>query len=449
MRSVVTLGIFAFAMTVFGQRAAACNGPGDCPGDEQCDLATQTCYACTETDNGVDYYTRGTTSGVNINGVYVELEDFCRFDGKIAEFYCTPSGSFNPGLAYPRYTSCPVDYECYDGECRLPCVGFADCPADMPYCVDGYCSEPETCGYVNPGVPGSTYQFILYDGANFRAYDVYVPPSYVGDPTPVVFNFHGLTMGWTEWQYEAKEKQAIISRMNDKADSEGFITVHPNGIYLAPPPGENGFNLRGWDAGGGCCGWAHDGWPYDIDDVEFTRMMIESLVTSFCVDPDRVYAAGMSNGGFMSSRLACELSESIAAIAVVSGGKSVSVCAPSRPVPALFFHGTGDGTVPFDGSDAGTDLWPAFDAIEDTAADFAAMNNCTQGPDPSYSNGDAGCEEYSSCDEDANVELCTIYGGDHCWPGGDMSVSIFISDCSAGVTATDYLWDFFVSHPMP
>ena len=114
---------------------------------------------------------------------------------------------------------------------------------------------------------------------------------------------------------------------------EGFIAVHPKG----------GGNT--WNAGL-CCGEAMTA---KVDDVGFVAAMLDELEARFCVDTDRVFACRLSNGGFISHRLACELSERIAAIAPVAGTNVTSPCAPSQPVSVIHFHGTADTLVPYNG----------------------------------------------------------------------------------------------------
>src|SRR5260221_1912764 len=129
--------------------------------------------------------------------------------------------------------------------------------------------------------------------ANARQAQVHVPASY--DPTtatPVVIDIHGLT------SYGAD--QARIAHMIAKSDTEGFIAVHPEGTGVP----------KSWNAGY-CCSPANSS---GVDDVAFIRALIDQLAAELCVDPARVYATGLSNGGFLSHRLACELADKIAPV---------------------------------------------------------------------------------------------------------------------------------------
>src|SRR5258706_4293500 len=159
-----------------------------------------------------------------------------------------------------------------------------------------------------------------------RAVDVDVPASYDGKTrTPLVLNFHGYTSN--------SGQEALLSLMNAKSDAAGFIVAYPNGVASS------------WNAGA-CCGTAAQNM---VDDVGFVRQLIDVISAQLCIDPKRVFSTGMSNGGFLSHRLGCELSDRIAAIAPVAGVLGVAACAPPRHVPVMGFHGTSDTLVPYGG----------------------------------------------------------------------------------------------------
>lgn len=241
-------------------------------------------------------------------------------------------------------------------------------------------------------------QWSIESGGRERALRIHVPDSYdPAVPMPVVLNFHGYTSNaWQQEQYTG---------MADKADDAGFIAVHPDGVQ------------NSWNAGG-CCGNAAQ---QNIDDVGFVEDLLDALAAEYCVDTARVYATGMSNGGFMSHRLACELSDRITAIASVAGYNVSYSCAPTRPVPVLHIHGTADGTVGYDG-------------VAATIAGWVERNGCDGEPTTTYDYGDATCQTYSGCDDEASVVLCTIAGGGHAWPGA--------FGANNDLDATDAAWEF-------
>ncbi|HET6611635.1 MAG TPA: PHB depolymerase family esterase [Kofleriaceae bacterium] len=248
-----------------------------------------------------------------------------------------------------------------------------------------------------------------------RSFRVHVPATY--DPavrTPLVLNFHGFTSNAAQ--------QELLTLMPIKADDAGFITVAADGVGAS------------WNAGA-CCGQAV---VEDIDDVGFVTAMLDELEASLCIDPARVYATGFSNGGFLSHRLACELSTRIAAVAPVSGVLGIDTCAPSRPVPVLQFHGTADPVVPYGGNPV-----LGFESVATTIGGWVERNGCDATAEVYYENGDVTCERYSGCDAGATVALCTIDGGVHTWPGGTLPPA------TTNISATDAMWDFFIAHPMP
>lgn len=290
---------------------------------------------------------------------------------------------------------------------------------------------PESCEASAFG-PGD-YQRDLSVGGATRSYLVHVPPSYVrGEPMPVVMNFHG---GGGN-----PSSQVELTGMNDTADRAGFIAVYPAGSgrlkrFLT-------FNA------GSCCGYARD---QRVDDVRFVAALLDDLAKIVCVDPGRVYATGHSNGAMMSYRLACELSERIAAVAAVAGPMGVEDCRPSRPVPILHFHGTADQCAPIAGGagkskDAGT-----FRSVDSSLSQWIKINGCDGKPTVSYQRANVTCTTHGGGRDGAEVTLCTLAGGGHAWPGGRKypAEKICGGTLSQEVSANDLMWEFFERHPMP
>ena len=173
--------------------------------------------------------------------------------------------------------------------------------------------------------------------------------------------------------------------------------------------------------------------------------MIASLETDYCVDEKRVFSAGFSNGGFLSYRLACELSDKIAAVAPVSGGlrMAASACTPKRPVPLLHIHGTGDIVVPYNGGGLG-----AANPVSYSIDAFKTKNGCAAGAGKVVlTNGDATCTKWDGCTSGADVELCTITGGGHQWPGGDTLP--YGGTASPDLDSSETIAAFFEAHPLP
>lgn len=263
-----------------------------------------------------------------------------------------------------------------------------------------------------------------FDGVT-RSYELHIPSSYDGrSPLPLVLNFHGFTSTGTQ--------QRGYTRMDETADSEGFVVAYPNGLQ------------HSWNAGV-CCG---DASMNEVDDVGFTRAIIEDLGARGCFDLSRVYATGMSNGGFMSHRLACEASDLIAAIAPVSGvlGLPPDDCNPPRPVPLIHFHGTDDFLVPFEGGGlagsipvpASMDFWIEHDA-------------CSGEAEVTFSEGMVTCETWDQCADDASVTLCTVEDGGHCWPGEPCAriEGVDLGNATMDINANDAMWSLFSRVRLP
>jgi len=177
-----------------------------------------------------------------------------------------------------------------------------------------------------------TLHTMSVDGSNPRTYNLYIPNGYVENkPVPLVLGFHGL--GGSATSFDASSKLSLFFQdMN-------FILVLPNGW------GSEAGSQNSWNAGICCAPATNSG----IDDVQFVRAILNSISKNYSVDNSRIWAMGFSNGGMMSYRLACELSEKIAAIGVGGGALVVESCSPPRPVSVIHIHGNLDETVPIDG----------------------------------------------------------------------------------------------------
>jgi polyhydroxybutyrate depolymerase len=259
-----------------------------------------------------------------------------------------------------------------------------------------------------------------------RRYLLHVPESYNPDvATPLVITIHG----FLQWPAH----QALASHWNAVADEHGFIVVYPEGT---------GFPRR-WRAGG---------YGAEADDTQeeiaFIEDLIDALSQQYNIDPARVYANGLSNGGGMSFLLSCTLSERIAAIGTVAGayGLSWEQCTPERPVPAIVFHGTDDPIVPFDGGPAGPDD-TQLPAIRGWVEILAEHNGCEGAPVDLPPNGEVRGVTYEACA--ADVVFYTIEGGGHTWPGGQGIPTFIGGHTTQDIDASRVMWAFFDAHPMP
>ncbi len=275
---------------------------------------------------------------------------------------------------------------------------------------------------------GSFSGKLIFSGGLERRYALFVPPTYTpGKPAPLVLNFHGFTAN--------PESQEWLSAMSKVAEEAGFI--------LATPKGSGNEEILSWNAGE-CCGQAV---LKNVDDVGFASDMIDQISAEYCVDPARIYATGMSNGAFMCYRLACELADRIAAIAPVAGVTILESCIPSRPVPVISFNGTADLLVWYNGG--------LYESAPRTIARWSMRNGCSRRVKTVYEKGNVRCNAYKNCQGGATVELCTIDGGGHTWPGGrDMSqlppyTFGLEGETTRDIDASRAMWEFFQKHPMP
>lgn len=279
--------------------------------------------------------------------------------------------------------------------------------------------------------PG-TFEFSIRHGGMERAYLVHIPTGYrSGTPTPVVFAFHG---GGGDMKLQASEHYGLV----DKADSAGFVAVFPNGYSRLP-----GGKLATWNAGN-CCAQARDA---GSDDVGLVRAIWTRLQTQITADPHRVYATGMSNGGMLSHRLACEMGDVFKAVAPVAGTDGTLSCQPARPVSVLQIHAKDDTHVLFNGG-AGDEAFKDkskvanFVSVPETIQRWTQRNQCTAPARRVLSVPGAYCDAYQSCAGGTQVQLCVTETGGHSWPGGSKARPRS-EPASTAISANDVMWDFF------
>ncbi|MEW5848949.1 MAG: prolyl oligopeptidase family serine peptidase [Myxococcota bacterium] len=259
---------------------------------------------------------------------------------------------------------------------------------------------------------------INHDGEE-RTARVRLPDGLDGEkPVGVVLNFHGYLSN--------ADQQASHTGLPDAAAKRGLVSVHPDG------------HRNSWNAGPTCCGDAKDS---GTDDVGFVDKLLDEVGKRVTVDPKRVFALGLSNGGFFSYRLACERADRFAAIVSVAGVNGMKDCNPSRPVPLLHFHGTDDQIVKYEGGQYD------FVGAEQSVSDWAERLNCQGDPSESLRQGEVHCDARSTCDGSSEAVLCTIDGGGHTWPGADEVP--LLGHVTRDVDATEMALDFFEKHPMP
>ena len=268
-------------------------------------------------------------------------------------------------------------------------------------------------------IPGDSNQSINVDG-QMRSYILHIPPGYNSSiPRPLVLVLHG--MGGSAESFKDK------TGMSAKSDRENFIVVYPNA--LGNPSVWNS-NLSPLSSNG-------------VDDVGFIRALIDKLEHDLRIDRRRIYCSGFSSGAIMSYLLGAKLSHRLAAIGIASGtvgnngddGSIRIIPTPSEPVPVIAFHGRKDGTIYYEGGGSMVNCLSVPESIKF----WVSADGCAASPQKSSrQNGDLIIDDYGGCRDGSEVTLYSFRNGTHEWP------TLKNSD---DFSATDAMWDFFVSHP--
>lgn len=226
----------------------------------------------------------------------------------------------------------------------------------------------------------------------------------------------------------------IQSQLSVLAEQEKFIVVYPDGF-------KNALGIRTWNAGV-CCGSAVN---QNIDDVSFISLLIEKHIETFNVDPEKVFITGMSNGGFMAYRLACEIPEKIAAIAPVACSMNIpNGCNASQMVPIIHFHSFLDSNIPYNGGHGdglSNHYNPPLDSVFNVWSD---IGGCINRSDTIISNEYYTQVHFSSCSCEREIQYLITEDGGHSWPGGQATA--FGDDVSEYINANLLMWTFFQTY---
>ncbi len=293
--------------------------------------------------------------------------------------------------------------------------------------------DPTQSPAPDEGSPAVELVAALVVNGRQRSYRLHIPPGLVPSaPSALVVGLHG--GGGNGANLQAKVGLDAI------ADREGFLVAYPDGS------GRLDDYLLTWNAGN-CCGYALD---EQIADTAFLRAMVADIARTHSIDPRRVYATGMSNGGMMSYRLACEAADLFAAVAPVAGALNLESCEPIEPVSVLAIHGTADQHVLFEGGAPAVkvDSHPRINSSVHYAMTYwAVRNGCSLEPRRSQA-GVVVHEVYTGCEAGLAVELIAVEGGEHAWPGA-VQFSPQGDEPSQALNASEAIWDFFEAHPKP
>lgn len=262
--------------------------------------------------------------------------------------------------------------------------------------------------------PGNEVGTITHQGRP-RTYVLHTPKSYQSDrPLPIMIALHG---------YGSQGKDlAASSGLNDLADQQGFLVVYPDGLD------------RRWNLSQSLFS--------QVDDVGFVSTLIDRLTQIRAVDSRRIYAMGVSNGGFLVQRLACEPSSRIAAFASVVATLPESLqtsCKSSRPVSMLMMNGTADRKVPWQG---GRMLYGSILSVPDSIEFWQQRNQCnTKSVVKRVVNDRVDLDRYPNCQAGSEVELVTLKGVGHLFPRGGSGQNSLIN-------GSEEIWTFFQRHPL-
>ena len=283
------------------------------------------------------------------------------------------------------------------------------------------------------GTPGSSSTLTPTLAGHRRVVIVHLPNGYSGaGRVPLVLNMHG--SGSTAAEQEA------FTGMDATADAEGFIVAYPQALL----PDRSGFD---WNVPG-VSRIGDRPVPKDAaNDVDFLTRLVGILEQRYCIDPSRVYATGFSGGARISSQLACDASNTFAAVAPVSGLRHPTPCPATRPVPIIALHGTADPVDPYGGH--GQAYWTY--SVPQAAADWARQDRCSPSG-TSHVGAGFTLVVYDGCGDGSAVELYSITGEGHEWPGGPplrRKLTRVLGPQSSAVDADTTMWMFFAAHPLP
>jgi polyhydroxybutyrate depolymerase len=311
-----------------------------------------------------------------------------------------------------------------------------------------------------------------------RSYVVHLPQGYdQKHHYPVVIVLHG--------QNQDPDDIARLTHFSQFAEKNGIIAVYPAAmrgqwnIGVRPEVSDmmerRPFGRRGGMGGGGYPGGG-GGYPgggqrggqtpdetrnrpEPADDVAFLNGMLDALAQKFSVDTQRIYAAGLGDGGFMALRAGCTMADRIVAVAAVGADlPKTMICLPSRAVSALFIDGTDDPVIPYSGGTYKPGRFHVLSA-EESAKTWAKFDRCAdkpaQGKLPALDKDkDKGAKEtktfaYNGCQDNAQVMLYAVKNAGNTWPGGEQYMSEKeVGKVSNAINANEAVWSFFSTKKM-
>ena len=297
----------------------------------------------------------------------------------------------------------------------LPPTSAASSVTKSPTTSSPTTQPPVACARPHPA--GQFSQTFTFQGMA-RTFQLYVPRTYRGTKdVPVVFDFHGFGSNAVQ--------QMVYGNFKPEADRDGFLIVAPDGQV----PADRHFNLTG-----------ERGLQ---NDVQMVGALLDHVEATFCVDTKRVYATGMSDGGAMTSVLACEMSNRFAAFGAVA---VVVSCGGPRPVAIAAFAGTADPVVPFNGGRVNCCGGATVAGAPVAMAAWAAHDHCATPFHDVRLGTEVRRRSWSGCADGGTVVFYIIDGGGHTWPGSIPIASL--GKTTKQIDASSTIWRFFQQHQL-
>jgi polyhydroxybutyrate depolymerase len=264
-------------------------------------------------------------------------------------------------------------------------------------------------GHATSLAAGSSDHTIVVDGRE-RTFHVYRPAG-LTTPAPLVVMLHG---GFGTGSHAEK-----VYGWNAQADANRFLVAYPDGLD------------RAWSVGGNCCGTPGS---TDVKDVEFITAMVKAIGQEVTLDRDRLYATGMSNGGMLAYRLACD-TKMFAAIGPVAA-TLLGTCTDRAPTSVIHVHGTEDENVRYNGEPGEGQAGIDGEAVPTLIAGWRAVGDCAA---PARTVANPVITSIAACPAGRAVKLITVIGGGHEWPGAGGK--------PGALDTTSTIWRFFAQHP--
>jgi polyhydroxybutyrate depolymerase len=256
----------------------------------------------------------------------------------------------------------------------------------------------------------------INSGGQARSFLLYLPDSYSGEPIPLVFSFHG--------SGGIPQNQVATTGFDTLADRYGFAVVFPAGVFT------NSVTSQSWNAN----------IDAGVDDVQFVRDMIEDVAGNVNIDRSRIYTSGFSGGARMSSRLACELSDVLAAAAPVAGLQYPDGCTPSRAIPIINFHAMDDRVNQYAVSGNSRPYWRM--GVESALDKWRQADTCSLVNEDKVLATGVSVFTCKVCGNNAEIHFYQTESGGHTWPGSSFGSAV------QDIDASELIWDFFSEHSL-